>query len=108
MVQTLKWAIAHLSIRLGARRKGSGRARRGAGRAGWGAGRRRSRGTTRGAQGRARAREEQGRAALLHGRLGGHDTATARAWACLCAPGRAGWAVCVHCALDQFLTQYYF
>ena len=22
----------------------------------------------------------------------------------LLAPGRAGWAVCAHCALDQFLT----
>ena len=44
MVQTLKWATAHLSIRLGARRRGAGRARRGAG--SW-----RSRGTTRGARG---------------------------------------------------------
>ena len=36
MVQTLKWATAHLSIRLGARHKGAGRA-------GWGAGRRHAR-----------------------------------------------------------------
>ena len=26
----------------------------------------------------------------------------------LCAPGRAGWAMCAHCALDRFLTQYFF
>ena len=42
----------------------------------------------------------------------GHDTAMrARAWAHLCTPGCAGWvswAVCAHCALDQFLTQYCF
>ena len=49
------------------------------------------------------------RLALRHGRLGGHDTATARAWACLRAPGRAGWSVCVHTVhLTSFWTQYCF
>ena len=31
----------------------------------------------------------------------GHDTAPVRAWARLCAPGHAGWAVCAHCAFDS-------
>ena len=44
----------------------------------------------------ARAALRHDSLALRHGRLGGHDTATARVWACLRALGRAGWAVCVH------------
>ena len=50
------------------------------------------------------ARVAQGNSALRHGslvlqhdRLGGHDTTTARAWACLCVPGCAAGPV--GCAL---------
>ena len=38
----------------------------------------------RGAQGRTALRRSN--LALQHDRLGGHDTATALAWACLCTP----------------------
>ena len=38
----------------------------------------------------------------------GHDTAPVSTWARLGAPRRAGWAVCAHFAIDQFLTQYCF
>ena len=120
LVQTLKWATAHLSIRLGVWCRGVGRVWRGAGRAGWAPGRRRTCGTTQtsrraghaghdagrvgarhgGAQvpGTARGTAHRGaREALRHGRLGSHDTATASAWACLCAPGCAAGPTC--CAL---------
>ena len=100
MVQTQKWATAHLSLRLGARR-------RGAGRPGWGVARAAQRGR-RGAHG-AGARGAQGRATLRHGRLGGHDTASARAWACLCTPRcAAGPAGCVLGAPSLFLDSVLF
>ena len=66
--------------------EGAGTRHEGCRRAGWRAAQRK----------RARASLRHGSLALLHGRLGGNDTATARTWACLRALGRAGWAVCVH------------
>ena len=66
---------------------------------------------TRGAQARGTVRRgacaalRHGSLALRHDRLGGHDKATARTWACLRAPGRAGWVVCVHTVhLSSFWT----
>ena len=51
------------------------------------------------AQGRARGTATRQPGAAT--RLGGPTTTQ-----CQCAPGRAGWAVCAHGALGQFLTLY--
>ena len=54
-----------------------------------------ARGTTRGVRGaQGRAALQHGILTLRHGRLGGHDMATARAWACPCALGCAAGPGC--------------
>ena len=98
MLQTLKWATAHLSIRLGARH-------RGAGRADWGAGRwaqaRAARRERKGAQARAGARgtmrgsqgHDMGRAGARHGAHRGARRCDTAGWFAttlpLRTPGRA-------------------
>ena len=99
-VQTLKWATAHLSIKLGARRR-LGR---------WTQARTAQRGRI-GARGTARTHRrsghDAGREALRHGRLSGHDTATAHGLGVpVCRlgmlAGSAGLCVCRLCTRPVF------
>ena len=94
---------------LGAGRKGvgcTGTGRTGAGQAGEQARITGGAGARHNAQGRVRRYDTTVWGCDTAGGLG-HDTTPVRASARLYTPGHAGWAVCAHYALDQFLTQYY-